>query len=177
MTEEHGKQKMRTAILVDASRCIGCFSCQAACAMEHDLPAGTRTVKVMQLGPFEQGDDLTSSFLPTTCFHCEKPACVAACPTGAMQKRADGTVISDGQTCIGCRTCAVACPYGIPVLNPATGKIAKCDGCSTRVELGLWPACVLKCPSAALAFGSTSRLVQERREREAIKTARVFWTP
>jgi len=145
--------------------------------MEHDLPHGTRTVKVIQLGPFEQGDSLTMSFLPTTCFHCERPACVAACPTGAMQKRGDGIVFSDLELCIGCLTCAVACPYGMPVLNTATGKVAKCDGCKDRVDKGLWPACALKCPGSALTFGTTRRVVQDRRQREAVKIAQVFSAP
>ncbi len=177
MNEDLGGQEKRNALLAAPSRCIGCCSCQAACAMEHDLPEGTRTVKVMQLGPFGQGDGLTMSFLPTTCFHCDRPACVAACPTGAMQKRADGIVFSDLEICIGCLTCAVACPYGIPVLNTATGKVAKCDGCRERVDMGLWPACALKCPSDTLTFGSTRKVVQDRRQREAFKRAQPFVTP
>ena len=177
MNEVHDRTEQRNALLADASRCLGCCSCQAACAMEHNLPHGTRTVKVIQLGPFEQGGSLTMSFLPTTCFHCERPACVAACPTGAMQKRADGIVFSNLELCIGCLTCAVACPYGMPVLNTATGKVAKCDGCKDRVDKGLWPACALKCPGSALTFGTTRRVVQDRRQREAVKIAQVFSAP
>jgi Fe-S-cluster-containing dehydrogenase component len=177
MIEEHDTHKTRNALLTDASRCIGCCTCQAACEIEHDLPEGTRTVKVMQLGPFEQGDGLTMSFLPATCCHCELPACVAACPSGAMQKRADGIVFSDSEICIGCLTCVVACPYGIPVLNSATGKVAKCDGCRARVDLGLWPACALKCPSGTLTFGAAPAVVQDRRRREALKTAQLCTAP
>ncbi len=142
--------------------------------MEHDLPAAVLTVKVLQLGPFGQGNDLVMSFLSTTCFHCDRPACVAQCPTGAMQKRKDGIVFSDLELCIGCQTCAVACPYGIPTLNTATGKIAKCDGCKDRIDLGLWPACALKCPTGALTFGSVPNAVQDRRHREALRIARAL---
>jgi Fe-S-cluster-containing dehydrogenase component len=173
MIEEREERRTRRTLLTDASRCIGCCTCQTACAVEHDLPDGTRTVKVMQFGPFEQGNGLAMSFVPTTCFHCERPACVAACPTGAMQKRADGIVFSDTDICIGCLTCAVACPYGIPVLNHATGKVAKCDGCRARVDLGLWPACALKCPSGTLTFGATPHVVQDRRQREAVRIAQI----
>ena len=105
--------------LADASRCIGCFGCEAACKMEHGLPGGPRTVRVIQIGPRGEGDDLAMSFQPTSCCHCDRPACVLACPTGAMQKRADGIVFSDLSLCIGCQTCAVACPFGVPQLNPA----------------------------------------------------------
>jgi Fe-S-cluster-containing dehydrogenase component len=74
--------------------------------------------------------------------------------------------------CIGCQTCAVACPFGIPELNPATGKIAKCDGCRDRVDRGLWPACALKCPTGCLSYGSPSRVVQDLRTREALTVVR-----
>jgi Fe-S-cluster-containing dehydrogenase component len=91
-----------------------------------------------------------------------------------MQKRDDRIVFSDPELCIGCQTCAVACPYGIPVLNTDTGKIAKCDGCKDRVDLGLWPACALKCPTGALTFGVAIDVVQDRRQREALKVARAL---
>jgi Fe-S-cluster-containing dehydrogenase component len=174
MSDTYAGNKPKNMLLIDATLCIGCASCQAACQMEHDLPACSRTVRVLQLGPFEEDDSLTMSFVPTTCFHCERPACVAECPTGAMQKRDDGIVFSDPEICIGCRTCAVACPYGIPELNLDTGKIAKCDGCKDRTDRGLWPACALKCPTEALTFGSAPMVVQDRRQKEALKLARAF---
>lgn len=68
----------------------------------------------------------------------------------------------------------MACPFGIPHLNPATGKIAKCDGCRDRVDQGLWPACVIKCPTEALIFGGPARVVQEIRTQEALKVAKTF---
>jgi Fe-S-cluster-containing dehydrogenase component len=171
MTDTHSENKPKNLLPADTSLCIGCSSCQAACQLEHDLPASVRTVKVMQLGPFGRDDELTMSFLSTTCFHCDRPACVAQCPTGAMQKRKDGIVFSDLVLCIGCQTCAVACPYGIPTLNTTTGKIAKCDGCKERVDLGLWPSCALKCPTGALTFGSAPDAVQDKRRKEALRIA------
>ncbi len=167
-------QARRHLWLVEASRCMGCFACEAACKMEHDLPAEPRTVRVIQVGPTGDGDDLVMSFQPTSCCHCDQPACVLACPEGAMQKREDGIVFSDLEKCIGCQTCAVACPFGVPQLNTATGKIAKCDGCRDRVDQGLWPACTLKCPSGALMFGSPMRVVNEIRTQEAAKVAKAF---
>jgi Fe-S-cluster-containing dehydrogenase component len=160
--------------LVDASRCIGCGGCEVACALEQGLPAGPRTIRVVQLGPWGEDDELELSFLPASCCHCDRPACVLACPTGAMQKRADGIVFSDLEKCIGCQTCAVACPFGVPQLNPALGKIAKCDGCRARVDQGLWPACTLKCPTGALMFGNPTRVVNEIRAEGALQVARSF---
>ena len=91
-----------------------------------------------------------------------------------MQKRDDGLVFSDLQLCIGCQTCAVACPFGHPQLNPATGKIAKCDGCRQRVDEGLWPACALVCPTGALSYGSVQQVIHQRRMREAVRTTQTF---
>ncbi len=158
------------ALMVDSSVCIGCQSCEVACKLEHDTPQGPRPIKVMQVGPLEEDDgSLQMSFQAVTCYHCDRPHCVQVCPTGAMQKREDGIVFSDPELCIGCQTCAVACPYGIPELNPATGKIAKCDGCKDRVDAGLWPACVLVCPVNARSFGSPLRVVRDHQTREALR--------
>ncbi len=160
--------------LADASRCLGCGSCEVACDLEQGLPGGPRTIRVVEVGPVGDGDDLALSFQPASCCHCDRPACVHACPTGAMQQRADGIVFADLELCIGCQTCAVACPFGVPQLNPALGKIAKCDGCRARVDQGLWPACTLKCPTGALMFGTPTRVVNEIRAEGALQVARSF---
>lgn len=135
--------------------------------MEHDLPPGPRPIRVMQIGPLENGDGLVMEYQPAACRHCTTPACVAACPRGAMQKKDDEFVISDPEICIGCQTCALACPFGIPQLNPGLGKIAKCNGCAERVDLGFSPACVLACPTEALSFMTPLVFVQKVRERVA----------
>lgn len=153
---------------VDSSRCIGCFSCEVACQMEHDLPPGPRPIRVMQIGPLEHRDGLVMNYQPATCHHCTHPACIAACPRGAMQKRGDDIVISDPELCVGCQTCALACPFGIPQLNPGLGKIAKCDGCVDRVGQGLSPACVLACPTGALSFITPVMMSYRAREQAAL---------
>lgn len=177
MNEEKEKAIKKNVLLADSSLCTGCFSCLVACKLEHDLPEGPMTVKVLRLGPMEQNGNLAMQYVHQTCLHCDKPACVYACPTGAMQKREDGIVFSEFDLCIGCQTCAVACPYGVPQLNPAIGKIAKCDGCRERVDQGLWPSCALKCPTGALTYGTKERVVQDRRQRAAVKIAQSFTKP
>jgi len=156
---------------MDSSRCIGCFACETACKMEHGFPAEIHPIRGMMIGPLEQNGEFVLSFVPTTCSHCENPACVAVCPSGAMQKRDDGIVFSDLELCIGCQTCAVACPFGVPQLNPQTGKIAKCDGCKDRCADGLWPVCALRCPTGALIYGTPSRVVQDIRHKGALRVA------
>lgn len=141
--------------------------------MEHDLPPGPRPIRVIQIGPLECAGELVMYFQPVTCNHCSMPACVAVCPTGAMRKHEDNVVRSDPELCIGCQTCAVACPFGVPQLNPATGKIAKCDGCFERVKKGLTPACVAACPTRALSFATPEIIGLERKEKMALLFRRV----
>jgi nitrate reductase / nitrite oxidoreductase, beta subunit len=51
-------------------------------------------------------------YLPRICNHCLNPACVAACPSGALYKRGeDGIVLIDQKRCRAWRACVAACPY------------------------------------------------------------------
>jgi Fe-S-cluster-containing dehydrogenase component len=68
----------------------------------------------------------------------------------------------------------VACPFGVPQLNPEDGKIFKCDGCLERLAQGLWPACAASCPTGALSFGTPARVVQDVRQRGAVRVAAGF---
>lgn len=171
MKPQNNKMK-KNILLIDESRCIGCLSCEAACKSEHDLPAELRPFRLIALGPMEYDGKLAMNFSASVCFHCDRPECVLACPTGAMQKNEDGIVFSDTELCIGCQTCAIACPFGIPELNPSAGRIAKCNGCMERVKLGLWPVCALKCPTGALSFGAPVQVVQKQRLKKALNVAR-----
>lgn len=85
-------------------------------------------------------------FLPRICNHCLNPACVAACPAGAIYKREeDGIVLIDQDKCRGWRFCISGCPYKKPYFNWRTGKSEKCILCYPRVESGLAPVCMHSC--------------------------------
>ena len=113
---------------------------------------------------------------PRSCLHCETPACVTVCPTGASYKRAeDGIVLVDEDKCIGCQLCAWACPYGAREFDMHKGTMQKCTLCVDRIynetldEADRQPACVMACPTRARHFGDIgdadspiSRLVAER---------------
>jgi sulfite dehydrogenase (quinone) subunit SoeB len=113
---------------------------------------------------------------PRSCLHCETPACVTVCPTGASYKRAeDGIVLVDEDKCIGCKLCSWACPYGAREYSEVEGVMKKCTLCVDRIynqnlpESEREPACVQACPTRARHFGDlgdpeskVSRLVAER---------------
>ena len=113
---------------------------------------------------------------PRSCLHCEEPACVTVCPTGASYKRAeDGIVLVDEDKCIGCKLCSWACPYGAREYSAVEGVMKKCTLCVDRIynesipEESRQPACVQACPTKARHFGDLgdpdskmSQLVAER---------------
>jgi nitrate reductase beta subunit len=84
--------------------------------------------------------------LPRLCEHCLNPACVSACPSGAMYKRVeDGIVLVDQDRCRGWRMCISGCPYKKVYFNHRTGKAEKCTFCFPRVEVGLPTVCAETC--------------------------------
>ena len=151
------------------ANCVGCKACQVACKETYKLPAENLYRKVLnyQNGSWEKDDagcfvpkDVFGYFTSMACNHCVDPACVANCPTGAMQKDPDtGIVWTDHEVCIACGTCNTACPYGAPQVNEETGYTVKCDMCADEIALGRKPVCVAACPMRALDFGDYSELL------------------
>jgi Fe-S-cluster-containing dehydrogenase component len=95
------------------------------------------------------------------CMHCLEPACVSACPFGAITKTEHGPVVIDHEKCTGCQLCVKACPWNIPKFSIETKKVYKCDFCYSRLKDGLSPACVEVCPVGALKFGDREELLKE----------------
>ena len=137
-------------IIVCDEVCIGCHLCEVHCLVAHstsqdilkafkkEVPRALSRVHVEEDGPHS---------MAVRCFHCEDPACVSACLTGAMQKDpVTGLVTSDAERCMGCWTCLMVCPYGAPVRDLVRNVVVKCDLCPER-EM---PACVEHCPNQAL---------------------------
>ena len=153
----------------NSAACTGCKTCQVACKEYHKLPAANlyRHVTNYAGGSWEETagghhvpKDVFGYFVSMGCNHCADPACVANCPTGAMQKDPDtGIVWTDHEVCIACGTCNTACPYGAPQVNEETGYTVKCDMCADEIALGRKPVCVAACPMRALDFGDYSELL------------------
>lgn len=86
------------------------------------------------------------NYVPRICNHCLNPACVAACPSGAIYKRGeDGVVLVNENKCRAWRMCVAACPYKKVFYNWSTGKSEKCILCFPRLETGQAPACAHSC--------------------------------
>ena len=165
-------------IAINKTRCIGCQTCAHACKMQNNVPSGMRWNRVLTEGcDVEDGalgefPNLSRGYLPVACQHCENPACLRVCPTGATYKDDKGRVEVDYEKCIGCRMCMAACPYNARVFNwndpkrepdfnygdkdvPVRGKgvVEKCTLCKERTDRGEEPMCVKCCPVKARTFG------------------------
>lgn len=140
-------------ILINTEYCQGCRNCQLACMAGH---AAAKSVLDLDL---EDRSNQARNFIetgpgggpvPILCRHCDEPACVTACMSGALTKNSDtGTVDHDPEKCAGCWMCVMSCPFGIIRPDIREGKVAvKCDFCSGRA----FPRCVEACPTGALTL-------------------------
>ncbi|MEC4183543.1 4Fe-4S dicluster domain-containing protein [Adlercreutzia sp. R21] len=139
-------------------KCMGCRTCQIACKDKNDLGLGIvyRAVNTFEVGTFP---NVAAYQLSHTCNHCESPACVANCPTGAMYiDDEDGTTQHDDEVCIGCETCVKSCPYEVPQYLPELKITGKCDACLSLRKNGEENMCVASCPMRALEFGDIEEL-------------------
>lgn len=184
----------KMGMAIDLSRCVGCHTCANACKMSNCVPMGMLWNRVLT----EDSDildgakgtypELSRTYVPLACQHCENPACMKVCPTGATYKDEKGRVEIDYEKCIGCRMCMAACPYNARVFNWSDpdrdpdfkygygavperrrGVMEKCTLCKERCDDGLKPLCVECCPTSARVYGDLddpeseiSRLVATR---------------
>ena len=200
MTALPPPSKKKLGLVTDLDTCVGCHACATSCKewnaggiagpLTDERPYGKdpqgvwfNRVHSYEIdatgdrgpGTGEAQPAMTLHF-PRSCLHCETPACVTVCPTGASYKRAeDGIVLVDEDKCIGCKLCSWACPYGAREYSAVEGVMKKCTLCVDRIyndkldEIDRQPACVQACPTRARHFGDlgdpqsqVSKLVAER---------------
>ena len=164
----------KLGLVIDLDTCVGCHACAVNCkewnAGGHSAPLPDHQpygrdatgvwfnrVHSFEVGEGERGRTV---HFPRSCLHCEQPACVEVCPTGASYKRAeDGIVLVNADTCIGCKLCSWACPYGAREFDEDDGVMKKCTLCIDRIynqnlaEEERVPACVSTCPTNARHYG------------------------
>jgi carbon-monoxide dehydrogenase iron sulfur subunit len=164
-------------IAVNLMRCLGCRSCEMACAKGH---AGFSDIVEAVLA----GADLrprvhvvaaAGRAVPVQCQQCEDAPCVAVCPSGALYRDEEsGTVRANVERCIGCKSCVVACPFGAVEIRQAGGKVFKCDMCENLIAEGEDPLCVAACPTGARAVADLEELSARRRRESAGRTVRTI---
>ncbi len=144
----------REAMVIDLHRCTRCDDCVKACASVHD--GNPRFVR--------QGSAHDRLQFVQACMHCTDPVCMIGCPTGSIARDTEtGVVTIHEPICVGCGTCAAACPYenirmtsvndreGRPYHDATTGKpIVKATKCDLCTGSPTGPACQAACPHDAL---------------------------
>jgi len=139
---------------------------------ENALSSGS-WINVVTGGPRMVDDELVVDYVPVTCTHCAKPACLDACPMEAITKHQDGIVLIDEGLCNGCKACIPACPFAVIRFNTEKDVVEKCHLCSHRIEKGLEPACVRHCQAGAILFGDideiTEQMMRDRTQRRIVR--------
>ena len=160
---------MRKMFILDMEKCISCGACVVACMDQNDIEPRNGDSPFRQTVTVEEGrgKSATMTFLSLGCMHCENAPCIQACPAGCIRKDPDTNLtVYDNTNCIGCHSCAMACPFAAPCFN-REGKMVKCDGCIERVKAGLLPACVKVCPFQALRLVDEEEYNQMERKKKA----------
>ncbi len=173
-----GMPNRKFVMVVDLAKCKNALNCQSACNKAHYITGNNAWLKVYKM---QESIDAAPYWMPTTCQHCDQPACVTVCPVDATFKRRDGLVLIDNERCIGCRFCMAACPYSVRIFNwdePDQGEITlnldmlqhsqspehagmpsikgtvdKCDFCPHSIQNNELPHCVTACPNGVFYFG------------------------
>jgi anaerobic carbon-monoxide dehydrogenase iron sulfur subunit len=128
-------------LIVDESKCTGCLLCVIACSVRH---TGDVRLDRSHISLWKTDEE---HYVPLTCHHCETPSCVVACPTKACSQDSESLrVIIDGDKCIGCRTCVIACPFGHAHYDRVSRVSVKCDYCDGE------PECVRVCEPKAISY-------------------------
>lgn len=164
--KEGSSKRRQFGFSFDQNLCTGCRTCEMACKDYHHLGAGVayRTIHEFAGGNWQQNSDgswqqdVFAFYVSMSCNHCSNPACLRFCPSDSIAKGEDGFVVVNSDTCVGCQSCMMACPYHAPRFDEAIGKTVKCDGCQARIDQGLGPVCVEACPQRALGFDVYARL-------------------
>jgi carbon-monoxide dehydrogenase iron sulfur subunit len=166
-------------LYADPERCLGCHSCELACAVAHGGAGDLLEAVALRLPLHPRNHVIESDgvTLSLQCRQCEDAPCTFACPTGACRQAA-GLIQINEAMCVGCKQCAMVCPFGAITVRSEEivlegsrtnrGVAKKCDLClSWRAKTGNpVPACVDACPTKALS------LVDLGRYRRAMIAAR-----
>ena len=161
---------MAKVIVVEIEKCMGCRSCEFACAVAHSSSKDTQTIIIEEERPGYRIniEAYGVNAVPVHCNHCEEAACLLACPTGAIHRKGDkGPVLFDAERCISCRMCVLACPFGVITMSPSGKGVLKCDHCVERLAEGQEPACVVHCPTGALLFVEEEEVGKSKRKKAA----------
>lgn len=127
---------MQLGFFFDQTRCTGCDTCTIACKDWHEYPLGAepaawRWVEAIESGKYPRP---SVKYLALSCLHCAHPACVDACPAGAIRKRdEDGIVVVDREACLGKDQCGAMCRDACPYTGFLDSGRSRTPGCRSVI--------------------------------------------
>jgi len=146
---------------IDPEKCTGCHQCELACSFNKHKVFDRHMSNIR----VESIEDLHMN-VPVKCMQCDDAPCIASCVAGALYKDpVTGAVLWDGDKCIGCKACVIACPFGcVSVIKKGRDtQISICDLCSGD------PECVKVCREKAINYVDETRVNKNKRERTLSK--------
>ncbi|MHA1894563.1 MAG: 4Fe-4S dicluster domain-containing protein [Candidatus Helarchaeota archaeon] len=138
-------------------KCVNCKLCEISCSMTKEgkiFPLYSR-IEIIDFSPLIK--------FPVQCYHCDEPLCAKICPTNSLYRDPkNGLIKFNYETCIHCRKCAEACPFGSISIG-IDGRVFKCNQCEEILDGA--PQCVLSCPYGALEYIEPQDDVHAKREK------------
>jgi electron transport protein HydN len=184
LAEKTGEE-MNKLVIADPGKCIGCRTCEIACVLAH---AGGDAMVKMSPASFNPRLTVVKTnkvSTPVQCRQCEDAPCAAVCPTGTLVLRNNSVEVNPSR-CIGCKSCMIACRFGVievlpfeatladrPIISGTHVEAVKCDLCAHRAN---GPACAEVCPTKAISVIDSVVLAEaarRRREQAAIAQASI----
>jgi carbon-monoxide dehydrogenase iron sulfur subunit len=155
-------------IYCDITKCVGCRSCEIACAVEHSQ--GKNIFSAIKESPIPKKrvktQNVADKIISLHCQHCEDAPCVKACMSGALYKdEKTGATVQNKDKCVGCWMCVMVCPFGAVLRDIESHVAVKCDLCPDRDDY----ACVLSCPTGALFVGTKEEFEKKLKKKKAKK--------
>ncbi len=142
-------------IMIEAEKCYGCRNCALACMNSHRTDSADKNIYTLNLNGLANESrnfiqiNEDKKYKPLFCRHCDEPACVQGCMSGALHKDKDtGFVLYDKEKCGQCYMCVMNCPFGVLKADSESNNyVVKCDFCK---DSGAEPNCVKMCPTGAI---------------------------
>lgn len=134
---------MESTLIIDWRKCSGCRICETSCSLTHEGVCNPSLSRIRVIA-----DEKRLFYFPASCAGCKDPVCLEVCPVKALYLDAGtSVVIVREERCIGCKECAIHCPFGAANIHPVTKKAFKCDLCDGD------PVCARRCPTGAITYG------------------------